>query len=191
MFTVPEGVTKIADNAFFEASYITEIQLPDSVKEIGSRAFAMCSGLQSINIPRGVTVLKAGTFQGCRALSTVTLTEGLRTIKDGAFASCSALETLALPDSVDGLTAAAFCRVRAGHHADAEAHQPALHLGGRRTVRRRGRDAGGVSGRGGGLHRAERRDQNRPARHRQHHYQNGDAARQRDHAGQACGGLWR
>ena len=108
VFTVPEGVTKIADNAFFEASYITEIQLPDSVKEIGSRAFAMCSGLQSINIPRGVTVLKAGTFRGCRALSTVTLTEGLRTIKDGAFASCSALKTLALPDSVTSLTAAAF-----------------------------------------------------------------------------------
>lgn len=108
LFTVPDGVEKIADNAFFDAHYITQIHLPDSVTALGSRAFALDGALQTVNIPQGVTTLGTGLFQGCGALTTVTLCEGLQTIEDGAFAQCGKLTALTLPDSVTSLTAAAF-----------------------------------------------------------------------------------
>lgn len=108
VFTVPAGVTKIDDYAFFGCYNIREVRLPDSVVSLGSNAFGFCGALTKINIPAGVATLKQDTFQWCSSLTDVTLSEGVQTIEDGAFTKCGSLTGLTLPDSVTSITAAAF-----------------------------------------------------------------------------------
>jgi len=59
-YTVPEGVEKIDQNAFYGAE-VTEVILPESLRSIGSLAFAM-TDIREITIPAGVTEI--GTSSG-------------------------------------------------------------------------------------------------------------------------------
>ena len=72
---IPEGVTKIVDNAFSYNQEIVSVTLPDSLKQIG-----WCA------------------FYGCSALKSVHLSEGLEEIGNCAFENCTALESFHLPD---------------------------------------------------------------------------------------------
>ncbi len=67
-YTVPEGITSIAANAF-RGSYVTRVTLPDSLKEIGDDALRG-SGLSEITIPAGVTSIGPGAFS-CHDLSAI------------------------------------------------------------------------------------------------------------------------
>ena len=69
-----------------------EYAVPQGVTEIAEEAFYGCSSLESITIPEGVTKLGLGAFDGCYSLKSITLPEGITEIGDGAFASCSSLE---------------------------------------------------------------------------------------------------
>ena len=53
--TIPDGVTKIEDEAFWECTGLTSIKIPNSVTTIGSSAFVCCIGLTSVTIPDSVT----------------------------------------------------------------------------------------------------------------------------------------
>lgn len=63
--TIPESVTSIGDNAFYERSTITAVTIPDAITSIGDRAFLGCSNLTSIIIPEGVTSLGYASFNEC------------------------------------------------------------------------------------------------------------------------------
>ena len=54
--TIPEGVTTIGEDAFYDCSSLKSIDIPDSVTSIEFCAFASCSSLQSIDIPNSVTI---------------------------------------------------------------------------------------------------------------------------------------
>ena len=47
-YTIPDGVTSIDDEAFYECTGLTSITIPDSVTRIGSGAFNDCDNLTSI-----------------------------------------------------------------------------------------------------------------------------------------------
>lgn len=64
-YTVPNGVTKIGDYAFFLCENLTSITLPQSVTKIGDGAFLGCTNLRSINIPSGVTEIGLRAFEDC------------------------------------------------------------------------------------------------------------------------------
>lgn len=59
---VPEGVTKIADGAFYGAN-ITSIQIPNTVESIGAMAFAECSSLTSIVLPENLNSIGVKVFE--------------------------------------------------------------------------------------------------------------------------------
>ena len=66
--TIPSGVTKISDEAFYGCSGLTSLTIPSSVTSIGDEAFRGCSGLTSIyayleKIPK----LGSDVFTGCDA----------------------------------------------------------------------------------------------------------------------------
>ena len=97
---VPDGVTKIPDNAFKGCDEIIAFELPPTLVEIGESAFVGCSSLVSINLHEtGVTSIGAYAFSGCTSLETVALPESASTIADGLFNQCSALTSVAISAS--------------------------------------------------------------------------------------------
>ena len=73
---IPQGVTKIEDEAFRGCENLTGIVIPDSVTEIGSWAFHGCENLTSIVIPDSVTTIASGAFRGCMALEKICVSKG-------------------------------------------------------------------------------------------------------------------
>ncbi|MBQ2400067.1 MAG: leucine-rich repeat domain-containing protein, partial [Muribaculaceae bacterium] len=51
---IPQGVTKIEDEAFYYCENLTSIVIPDSVTTIGDKAFWGCKNLTSIEIGNSV-----------------------------------------------------------------------------------------------------------------------------------------
>ncbi len=72
---IPDGVTSIADYAFYGCESLTSVEIPDSVTEIGEAAFAVCTNLTSITIPHSVTEINVGAFNGCTSLTGVYITD--------------------------------------------------------------------------------------------------------------------
>ena len=48
--TIPDGVTEIADNAFYGEGGVTSVRIPSSVKKIGYSAFSGCYGIVTLTI---------------------------------------------------------------------------------------------------------------------------------------------
>ena len=90
-YTVPAGVTGIADWAFAGCYYMTDIELPASVTEIGVKAFECCINLTDFAVPASVTSIGAWGFRECNGLTGISLPVGLMSIGEGAFENCGSL----------------------------------------------------------------------------------------------------
>ena len=106
-FVIPDGVTKISDEAFFGCTELESVVIPDSVTSIGEDAFAWCDSLTSIVIPDSVTTIGDGAFSYCDSLTSVTIGSGVISIGDSAFYGCDNLTSVVIGDSVTSI----------GHHA--------------------------------------------------------------------------
>ena len=91
---IPEGVTSIGDNVFWDCSGLTSITIPDSVTEIGNYAFQNCSGLTSVTIPKSVTNIRAYAFSGCSGLTSITIPKSVTGLWSEAFWGCSGLTSI-------------------------------------------------------------------------------------------------
>ena len=106
--TIGEGVTSIADMAFYGCSNLTTITIPESVTSIEKTAFYKCSSLTSITIPKTITRIEENTFSGCSSLTSITIPEGVTSIGEYAFAGCSSLTSITIPESVISIGKGAF-----------------------------------------------------------------------------------
>ncbi len=109
--TIPNGVTRIGDYAFYGQSRLTDITIPESVTNIRKYAFADCSNLANITIPEQVTEIGEHIFSNCTALTAIIIPEGVTSIEGWSFCGCSSLKTIVLPKSLKrtGLSAFAEC----------------------------------------------------------------------------------
>ena len=106
---VPDGVTKIAEQAFIGCGLLEEIDLPDSVVEIGKEAFLGCGSLREIAIPPEVTIISESCFAGCVSLQRVSfLGEKVEDIMQRAFEDCTSLIEIKWPNSIKRLWQFAF-----------------------------------------------------------------------------------
>ena len=105
---VPEGVSKIQDNAFASCTQLTHVELPQSLYAICSGAFMECTALESIVIPDSVTSIWSDAFSNCTALKDVTLSSNLTEISTGLFVSCTSLESIVIPEGVTTIHENAF-----------------------------------------------------------------------------------
>lgn len=102
-YSIPNGVTSIADYSFPECASIESITFPDSVTSIGETAFAACSSLKSVELGSGVKTIGDYAFAWCGALTDVKIPYGVTTIGESAFDSCTSFENITFPDSVTSI----------------------------------------------------------------------------------------
>ena len=105
---IPNSVTSIGDEAFYNCRSLTELVIPNSVTSIGNRAFEYCSGLTELTIPNSVTSIGNYAFEYCSGLTELTIGNSVTSIGDWAFEDCSGLTELTIPNSVMSIGERAF-----------------------------------------------------------------------------------
>lgn len=105
---IPEGVTDIAQAAFYGCKNLVSINLPDSITSIGDSAFTGCESLTEITIPYGVTKIGDHTFENCTSLESVNLPETVTEIGYAAFSYCSNLTNITIPGNLHLIASEAF-----------------------------------------------------------------------------------
>ena len=96
--TIPDSVTEIGDDAFYNCDALTSVTIPNSVTEIGDDAFENCGSLTSVTIPDSVTSIGSSAFYDCSSLESVTIGNSVTYIGSCAFYNCSSLESVYITD---------------------------------------------------------------------------------------------
>ena len=78
------------------AGQITNLSLPTGLTKIGQYAFYGCSSLQNVTIPDTVTSIEKYAFQNCSSLKGAVIGKGVESIEEGAFRDCLALAKAAI-----------------------------------------------------------------------------------------------
>ena len=117
---IPDGVTRIADSAFYGNRNLEEIYIPKSLTNIGRTAFSYCQKLESIHVDpenknyitvNGVLFNKKMDtliqYPAAKADADYVVPDGVKTIGGGAF-SDSIIETITLPEGVTSIGEIAF-----------------------------------------------------------------------------------
>ena len=68
-FSVPEGISSIADFAFYYCESLTALEIPYSVSTIGESAFAGCGNLKTAKMPDSISSIGRDAFYNCSNLT--------------------------------------------------------------------------------------------------------------------------
>ncbi|MBP5560353.1 MAG: leucine-rich repeat protein [Muribaculaceae bacterium] len=105
-FVFGSGVKKIPAGLCYnlDTPNLTSVTIPNTVTEIGRQAFYNCTGLTSVTIPAAVTVFGNYAFSGCTGLTTVnwnaTNCGDNGTYPSPRFEDCTSLKTFNIGSSV-------------------------------------------------------------------------------------------
>lgn len=69
--TIPQGVTKIANQVFKGRSSITAVNFNDELEEIGDEAFMNCNKINKFKFPNSLKKIGFKAFYKCSNLTTV------------------------------------------------------------------------------------------------------------------------
>lgn len=96
--TVPEGVERLADEAFRNCMALKTVDLPASLRSMGNQAF-VDADLEKIAFPAGLRYIGSNAFWFCESLEEVTWPAGCGDLYIGedAFFGCTSLEKVVLP----------------------------------------------------------------------------------------------
>ena len=108
IYTIPDTVTVLCDEAFYWCAYLTSLTIPNFVTTIGNSAFWNCSSLTSLTIPDSVTFIGDSAFSGCENITSLTIPISVTSIGDSAFEDCSSFTSLTIPDSVTSIGNSTF-----------------------------------------------------------------------------------
>lgn len=104
--TMPEGLTSIGKEAFYQSS-IKTVSLPSTLSSMGASAFRECRNLTGIVLPDALKDIKEYAFYQCTSLKTMTLGSQTVTIEQYAFEQ-TAIESVTIPSSVTRIKQCAF-----------------------------------------------------------------------------------
>ncbi|MBR2024455.1 MAG: leucine-rich repeat domain-containing protein [Clostridia bacterium] len=102
--SLPNGVTKINENSFYECKSMKYLALPTSLSYIGGATFRYCTSLEFVDFgdnQNTFTSTSYGIFRDCTSLKAICLPDGMVTIPDQAFANCTSLTAVYLPARVE------------------------------------------------------------------------------------------
>ena len=109
-FATRDKLCLVIDNklvSFAKGSNVSEYTIPDSVTEIGEDAFYECSSLTSVTIGNGVTKIGEGAFGYSKSLTSITILESVTSIGKNAFRYCG-LTSITISESVTSIGEKAF-----------------------------------------------------------------------------------
>ncbi len=95
--TIPDGVTTIGEGAFAGVD-LSEIILPDTLTTISADAFYNCEELTDITLPASLTSIGDRAFTHCTSLTEITVPASVTEIGMMAFYDCENLQTAAILD---------------------------------------------------------------------------------------------
>ncbi len=107
-YTVPDGVTRICDYAFYNSVKLTSAAIPDSVKYIGNYAFNFCFELTELKMGKGVTFIGDNAFSYCKKMNDIALPSSLTSIGTNAFYCCNEFTGITVPENVSYIGEAPF-----------------------------------------------------------------------------------
>lgn len=130
-YTIPDGVTHIADAAFaycnnlqsvvfsntvetmgfaalLACSNLTSVTLSNNLQYVNEFSFYLCKSLTEITISDSVTLIGGSAFGECEGLAVINFGNGVKEIGDNAFYLCTSLEAVTIPDSVERIGEDAF-----------------------------------------------------------------------------------
>lgn len=103
-YTFKNGALYQNGKILVAAPNASEVTIANGVTEIADYAFYYNKNIASLTLPASVTTIGEGAFGNCPALTSVSINgKGLTTIGDFAFAQCSSLPYVILPDSVSSI----------------------------------------------------------------------------------------
>ena len=108
---IPEGVTRIWDDAFVGCTNLKEILVDENNLDYCSKDGVLYSKLMSIlyvvpcckdsiEIPENVLVIKDHAFEGCSNLKSITIPDSVSVIGNHTFRDCTNLTSIKIPSSV-------------------------------------------------------------------------------------------
>ncbi len=105
-FAIPDGVSVIGENAFYNASAIKKLEMSDSVTELESSALCGC-GLTEIKWSSNLTILGNSSLASNKFVN-IEVPNGVTTIGEACFTNCSLLEKIKIPNSVNTIGSRCF-----------------------------------------------------------------------------------
>lgn len=87
-------VATIADNAFANCTYITDINIDNGIKTIGQSAFNGCNAITNVILPESVETIGKSAFANCSNLTGVSLPSSIKNIGEESFSNCKKLASL-------------------------------------------------------------------------------------------------
>lgn len=105
---LPEGVTSIGKNAFYNFTLMTECNIPDGVTKIGMQAFYNCTALKHMFLPNSVDTIDDNAFEKCKAMDSLHCGMGVKYIGKRAFVDCDNLKYLRWSECLEYLGKLAF-----------------------------------------------------------------------------------
>ena len=127
---IPNGVRKIAPNAFFRKKNLKIVIIPESIKtiekqtffdsevefiyvlgakEIKKDAFWSAGNLIGIDLPKNLETISKSAFSQCKSLIGIDLPIGIKRIEKDAFFGCKKLKEIFLHDEISTITGSPFC----------------------------------------------------------------------------------
>lgn len=119
---IPNGVTEIKSNAFYNCTSIISVIMSDTVKSIGTSAFDQCTNLNKVevsDISKWCTINFANwtsnplyfahnLYLNKKLVTSIDITDGTTKISDNAFYNCTSIETVIIPKSITAIGTWAF-----------------------------------------------------------------------------------
>lgn len=100
VYSIPEGVERIAKNCFYKCDRLQRIDIPSTVKEIGNMAFFKCYGISLVTLPDGLVSIGSDAFSYCENMKyAIFIPESVEKIDHHAFYQCDRLERFYVEDA--------------------------------------------------------------------------------------------
>lgn len=105
---IEEGVTNIADNAFYNCKNLKSINIPDSITTIGESAFYICYNMTDITLSENLKTIGDYAFSYCESLTNIDIPDSVTTIGNEAFSYCSSVTDVTIGKGAKNIGVAVF-----------------------------------------------------------------------------------